>query len=861
MVLSFALCASFAFAQTNKSITVSKDMVVDRNVATQSENVAQKAGYTGSIFTKDGEIFLCTFAQEGVGYTADAVHAGEQVNGTNIVAHAQTKAHSQWHRLPSNVLSQIEAVSFFGATEYPASYDVWGSYICGANPNNIPLFGSTTANEGIMVMSMQDQISAWGGSGTVGAFDAYMRFDNINTTGQPLVRVRFYQHYRKFNYDECWIDYSTDGGNTWGGVEINIRGVDVDGNSWAPFGWKTTTMPTSIGNQSNVSLRLRWTSSNNGGGAYGYIWFVDDFQVIPAPDNSLAIKSNQYYEGFYQMMPQNLTVPTVWVSSFINDGKNSQTNFTGHIYTYPSGQAATELTSKNIGTVVSAPFDTRSIVVDPLGWYDSLYDRHGWGYQDSNFATGPYASLPTASTGTYHFFSDLTSDHYSVHLYGDTSTFDTLRYDVNWHTEGDSPYGVWARDNGALRRFSYYAAGLVSENTFSTDPDETMWNKAGYGVLVSYVTGDQIPTDAEGKPWRILGMELVAATQVGRQAVGSRLEPVLFRDSTYGNYVSFFYQDHGAGTHVVQANEVISNQELNASGDNAFTYELNGNYPTVKIMFPNQPVLRPNSAYRVGYELAEDADFAVACNSNYYYDGDTNAIGYYEEDGMASYSHTLPISNRYTVMVLDAYDGGAHWFSTSQYPMIRLLVGPYHFIPKVAVHLECDNEDYGSFMDGNYNVLCDYVDSIVEGASTSYIVMPAPGYVIDQILYNGQPVEWSEREDEDGAKYGVVTIENVTAEATLKCFFKEAPIGFDPVANVSMKLQPNPATSNVNIVMKGVTGTVNMALIDMSGRVVTTSKFNAENGYNLNVSNLAKGAYFVRITNDKFNKIEKLIVR
>ncbi|MBQ6096143.1 MAG: T9SS type A sorting domain-containing protein, partial [Bacteroidales bacterium] len=84
---------------------------------------------------------------------------------------------------------------------------------------------------------------------------------------------------------------------------------------------------------------------------------------------------------------------------------------------------------------------------------------------------------------------------------------------------------------------------------------------------------------------------------------------------------------------------------------------------------------------------------------------------------------------------------------------------------------------------------------------------------------------------------------------------------FDPVANVSMRLQPNPATSNVNIVMKGATGVVNMALIDMSGRVVSTSQFNAENGYNLNVSNLAKGAYFVRITNNKFNKIEKLIVR
>jgi len=859
MVLSFALCATFAFAQTNKSMTATAGQVIDRNVAVEDETLVQKTGYTGSIFTKEDALFLCDFSVDGQGYSVGAVGAGEQVNGTNIPTHAQTAAHSQWHRLPSNILSQIEAVDFFGATYYPVTYDMWGVYICGSN--GATPFGSTTADAGIMVMTMQDQVpgSGWGGHGTIGAFDAYMRFDGINTTGESLVRVRFYQYYRCFNADQCWIDYSIDGGNTWSGVEVNVARVDVDVNS-STRGWKTTTMPSAIANKSNVSLRLRWSSSSNGGGAYGYFWFVDDFQVIPALENSLSLKSNMYYEGFYQMMPQNFNVPVVWVNQFANDGSNTQENFTGHVYTYASGQPATELASKNIGSVVPEPFDVRSMVIDPLGWYDSLYDRHGWGYQDSNFITGPMASLPTANTGTYHFFTDLTSNHFTTHLFGDTATFDTLRYDVNWDTTGEHPYGVWARDHGAVSRFSYYTAGLVDANSFSTEPSRTMWNQPGYGVAVSYVTGNTVPTDDQGRPWRILGMELVAATQVGMQAVGARLNTVLYRDSVYGNTVSFYYQDHGASTHIVQQNEVISSNELNATGDNAFTYEVNGQYNTVKIMFPNQPVLRPNSSYRLGYELAEEADFAVAVNRNYYYDGDTNAIGFYEEPGMESYGHALPISNRYSVMVLDAFDQDIHWFSTSQYPMIRMLIGPYYYIPRVAITLECDNEDYGSFMDGNYNSLCGYVDSVAEGAATSYIVMPQPGYDIDQVLLDGQPIEWSVRYDEDSAAYGVVTIENIVAPHTLKCFFKEH-IGFDPVANVAMRLQPNPATSNVNIVMKGVSGKVNMSLIDMSGRVVTTSQFNAENGYNLNVSNLAKGAYFVRITNDKFSKIEKLIVR
>ena len=76
-----------------------------------------------------------------------------------------------------------------------------------------------------------------------------------------------------------------------------------------------------------------------------------------------------------------------------------------------------------------------------------------------------------------------------------------------------------------------------------------------------------------------------------------------------------------------------------------------------------------------------------------------------------------------------------------------------------------------------------------------------------------------------------------------------------------MNLQPNPATSVVNMNIEGVSGMVNCVLIDMSGRVVYNQNINTETAQTINVSNLAKGAYFVRITNDKFSKVEKLIVR
>ena len=56
-------------------------------------------------------------------------------------------------------------------------------------------------------------------------------------------------------------------------------------------------------------------------------------------------------------------------------------------------------------------------------------------------------------------------------------------------------------------------------------------------------------------------------------------------------------------------------------------------------------------------------------------------------------------------------------------------------------------------------------------------------------------------------------------------------------------------------------GMVNCSIIDMSGRVVYNQSINAENANVINLNSLAKGAYFVRITNEQFSKVEKLIVR
>lgn len=861
MVLSFALCATVAFAQSNRLAT--KNTVADK-VVTQEATLQQRpAGYTGSIFTKDGELFTCTFAANG-NYSTGTIGPNEQVNGTNVTPHAQTAFHSTWQRLADTTAATVAA--FATQDHYPWGYQNNRFY------NRARALYSNTPDDGIMVMMMIDQVA----TSTTGAFDAYIAFQPFSTVGNRLVRVRFAQYYQCFNNDKCWLDYSTNG-ETWSAIEINRARIDIAVND-ATRGWKSVSMPSAMAGQANVYMRVRWECNSSAGGAYGYWWLIDDFTVMPAPANSLNIVTNQYYEGFYQMMPQNLQVPVVWVNELANDGQNDQTNVTGYVYAGAAESNAALVASKNIYSMPMDPNNTRAIIIDPLAWYDSVGRptsdggvAHGEYDYDYIRTNDPYACLPTSNLGQHYFFSDITTDLVTPHIgaigTNSNATFDSLRYDVNWNTETAHPFGVWARDHGAIRRDSYYVAGLVGEHTFSDELDgenDPLWDKTGYGVFVTYVTGDSIPRDANGNPWRVLGMEMTASTFANMQEVGARLEPQLryeFMDSAGGSWIGSL--DHGASVYTVKSTDVYSAAYLtDTTAATGLQYETYGNYPVIRIMFPNQPELYANLSFAVGYRLAEDAAFSVATSADYYFKGNRYAY-FYNTPGMESYGTALTMFNKGSVMVYDPYDNGFHAFSTNEYPMIRMLVGPGYYVPKVAITLECENEDLGGFIDGNFGSLCGQIDSVAIGGSASYTVMPQPGYVIDKVYLDGAEIEYEEQTDDaDGRKYGTVHLDNVTAAHTLSCSFKEAPIGFDPVANnVVMRLQPNPATSMVRISLKNVSGNVNMSLIDMSGRVVTTSQFNAENGTTINVSNLAKGAYFVRITNNKFSKIEKLIVR
>ena len=86
----------------------------------------------------------------------------------------------------------------------------------------------------------------------------------------------------------------------------------------------------------------------------------------------------------------------------------------------------------------------------------------------------------------------------------------------------------------------------------------------------------------------------------------------------------------------------------------------------------------------------------------------------------------------------------------------------------------------------------------------------------------------------------------------------EATQGIDDVANAAISLYPNPASSTVTI--SGISGEATVTVVDMNGRVVVSTQA-LDSTVTLMLTDLAQGAYFVRITGEQVNAIRKLIVR
>lgn len=85
-------------------------------------------------------------------------------------------------------------------------------------------------------------------------------------------------------------------------------------------------------------------------------------------------------------------------------------------------------------------------------------------------------------------------------------------------------------------------------------------------------------------------------------------------------------------------------------------------------------------------------------------------------------------------------------------------------------------------------------------------------------------------------------------------------VGINDVENVNLTLSPNPASNTVKVSANGIEGTVNVAIVDLNGRTIMEQNGNAQS-FTFDVTNVARGAYFVRLTGENVNAVRKLIVK
>ena len=845
LLLTFALCTTSLFAQsaTPYPTGVAKPAVKETGI----QNACGR-----SLFTKEGVILKSQdFSVEGLGYSVGVVGSGDE-------AHGQTEAYATWLRCPdveSSTLYSIAAV-YPRISQYSEGAGGFSQMLSTWIDTTV-----TSAENGFMLLVPFEQTVANSGN-----FNTYILIDSIDISAARMVDVRFYQSFRKY-HDHCYIDYSTDG-TTWNEFEINTTGVDAG----LPRGFYSYSLPAAAANGNYLSIRIRYKSLNSSHPGYGYWWLIDDVSVVSAEPNRMRMLSEEYVEGNYAQVPQGMQINPAWYGYILNNGAYTQDNVNATLYHLNAAQDnSIEVERYNNQSILYDRY--KELLCDRAGWINpDFIDYRGWyGFIDHT-THGSGTALPTETLGDNYLFATVGNDSVTI-------TGDTMYYTVTGLENGCYR---WGHDNGVLvytpTNYWLYGLGQPDPNGnwyVVAEPTEVHYYQPGYMVTSRFTTDAVVP---EG--WVIRGVELVASPIEGLHTPGAKVSGVLMKDEYNGGNVDFHSIMTGANVKEITSADVNDSTVISRYRAG---YLESGNYNTVVIEFPEQPVLEPNTSYRIGYRMEDTGWFALAHEACGFYrtasptaSQERDTVIYFRDNAAtAKYAHYFQ-PNAYQTLIHDpSYtgDGSGTIFASFQEsnPMIRMLVGPAQEVNRVNIGVGCDGTEHGSVMYGERTV-CGETITPVEGSTATLEAIADSGYRVTHVYVDGEEVvPWDgdgdinlivSYDDVIGVYVCKYSFTHVQGNHSIRFEFGEGYLSVDPAAaDVRVNLQPNPATAVVNMNIEGVSGMVNCVLIDMSGRVVFNQNISAETTQAINVSNLAKGAYFVRITNDKFSKVEKLIVR
>ncbi len=891
MVLSFALCASLAFAQTAKVSKGSVKLNRMENAAVKLSDLKASVDYKASIFTKDAESDTAAFYDF---HEASQVTVGTITTGDAV--HNQSGVTSQWMHWADSATCAAQATENF-----PRS----GDYI---KSSVLSSMGATNngSDNGFYMLVYDSRLGT-------GVYNTYIEFPAVTRNENAvIIDVRFNQWYYNY-YDQCFIDYKV--GNNWKSVEINIDGVDCDINGFAAY-QVSYVMPQELINQPSIQIRLRGLSEGRSGSDYGYSWAVDNVAICNVyTESRWRLTSAHAYEGFYGQIPQGMGLPLSYAVNARNTGITDLSNAklilnTGterNVLSPAFEGVTTNIPQGDVNRAYNLVFNERGFMLADNtnldhGNQGTFYDKENYGQASNAGFQG--RTLPVSTTGK-NFYNIVANS-------GSLSTvFDTVAYNVTGLDEGENkvPGYRWSRDNGVIPSNSVFSYQLnrggyvTDEDTVSpSDPLESNENymKEGYSVTVRYVSGSDVP---EG--WVFRGLEIIPATKKRfvNNMTGAQISPLVQREAEFRYDEaerSFSWSYYNMNVGLENQAITVSSNAANADLANYGVIAPGESYNSVQIQFYDQPAIEPNTAYRFGYRMENDAFFAAASQSYRTVTiDDTGArwwTPYSRVPEVADYARQVYPNNWQDVIVTDKAAGdGKHILATNidEYPLIRPIVGPKQELPSVniAMHFSPDYNDTGVLMvHSNDRYTHDDVFQAAVGSTQALVIHGGNDHrVLDSLYINGQKVEPYDQRTEQGDPNFITYDDNVLNEnENVRLYRKLYYYFFDltnatpnstinveafshwqewegiedvMASNVRMILAPNPATSQVKLSLEGVNGMVNCNIIDMSGRVVYNANLNAEKQQVLDLSNIATGAYFVRVTNDKFSKIEKLIIR
>lgn len=81
--------------------------------------------------------------------------------------------------------------------------------------------------------------------------------------------------------------------------------------------------------------------------------------------------------------------------------------------------------------------------------------------------------------------------------------------------------------------------------------------------------------------------------------------------------------------------------------------------------------------------------------------------------------------------------------------------------------------------------------------------------------------------------------------------------------NVSVSVYPNPSNGEISLTIAGFTGELNMEVMNIAGQVVASSKIEVKKSFkaDFDFSTLAKGVYYIKLSNNDSVKTTKLIIK